>query len=226
VALCASAPAEARARGGRDESRAERKTSKVRLSDMRSDPTTRGAAKKAHIVLVGVGGADLGAGDRLEGGTCKGAACYAADLRAFGRPRHDGSSCSRAAELEPGRAARDQVAERRSRREGRRRRPPRKRFSRLPEQHLEAVHLQGLSSARPQVLLVMRRMGRERRSWLPARRGLPALAYPATVRRRLSEEANDGMAASGFRSIKRSARRPRSCAGALRCFHSQVVMHG
>jgi len=62
------------------------KTSSVLLSEMRSDPTTRGAVKKAHIVLIGIGGADLGAGDaRLEAGDCKGDACYAADLRRFGR---------------------------------------------------------------------------------------------------------------------------------------------
>jgi hypothetical protein len=53
---------------------------------MRSDPRTRGAVKKAQIVLVGIGGADLNAGDtRLEAGGCKAEACYAADLRAFGR---------------------------------------------------------------------------------------------------------------------------------------------
>jgi lysophospholipase L1-like esterase len=62
------------------------KTSDVLLSEMRSDPTTRGAVKKAEIVLVGIGGADLGAGDdRLAAGKCKAEACYAADLRAFGR---------------------------------------------------------------------------------------------------------------------------------------------
>jgi len=62
------------------------KTSAVLLSEMRSDPTTRGAVKNAQIVLVGIGGADLGAGDaRLEARRCKGTACYAADLRAFGR---------------------------------------------------------------------------------------------------------------------------------------------
>ncbi len=62
------------------------KPSGALLSEMRSDATTRGAVKKSQIVLVGIGGADLGAGDaRLEAGTCKAAACYAADLRAFGR---------------------------------------------------------------------------------------------------------------------------------------------
>jgi lysophospholipase L1-like esterase len=62
------------------------KTSDVLLSEVRSDPRTRRAVKKARIVLVGIGGADLSAGDtRLEAGTCRGVACYAADLRAFGR---------------------------------------------------------------------------------------------------------------------------------------------
>jgi lysophospholipase L1-like esterase len=62
------------------------KTSAVLLSEMRSDPTTRAAVKKAQIVLIGIGGADLGAGDqRLEAGKCKGVTCYAADLRRFGR---------------------------------------------------------------------------------------------------------------------------------------------
>jgi lysophospholipase L1-like esterase len=62
------------------------KSSRVLLTEMRSDPTTRGAVKKAQIVLVGIGGADLSAGDaRLAAGKCKGNACYEADLRAFGR---------------------------------------------------------------------------------------------------------------------------------------------
>jgi lysophospholipase L1-like esterase len=62
------------------------RTSRGLLSDMRSDPRTRGAVRKARIVLIGIGGADLGPGDaRLEAATCKGEACYAADLRAFGR---------------------------------------------------------------------------------------------------------------------------------------------
>src|SRR5262249_10940563 len=48
--------------------------------------STRATVKKAQIVLVGIGGADLNAGDdRNAAKTCKGTACYAADLRAFGR---------------------------------------------------------------------------------------------------------------------------------------------
>jgi lysophospholipase L1-like esterase len=62
------------------------KTSADLLSELRSDSSTRGALRNARIVLVGIGGADLGAGDtRLDLGTCKGTACYAADLRRFGR---------------------------------------------------------------------------------------------------------------------------------------------
>ena len=64
----------------------EGKTSGELLADVRFDGTTRAAVRKAHIVLIGIGGADLGAGDtRLFGGTCEGEACYAADLQAFGR---------------------------------------------------------------------------------------------------------------------------------------------
>lgn len=61
------------------------KTSALLLSEVQSEPSTRRALKKARIVLIGIGGADLNAGDtRLESGTCKGNACYAADLRRFG----------------------------------------------------------------------------------------------------------------------------------------------
>lgn len=61
-------------------------TSDVLLRDVRSDATTRAALKEAHIVLVGSGGADLGAGDaRLEAGKCKGSACYEALLARFAR---------------------------------------------------------------------------------------------------------------------------------------------
>jgi lysophospholipase L1-like esterase len=45
------------------------KTSRSVLSEIRFNPITRAAVKKARIVLVGIGGADLGAGDkRLEAG--------------------------------------------------------------------------------------------------------------------------------------------------------------
>ena len=56
------------------------------LAEVRSDSFTRDPLKKASIVLIGIGGADLSIGDsRQEAGDCKGKACYAADLRAFGR---------------------------------------------------------------------------------------------------------------------------------------------
>jgi lysophospholipase L1-like esterase len=64
----------------------EGKTSSELLTEMRSDATTRTAVKKAQVVLIGIGGADLNTGDgRLQAGACKAEACYAADLRAFGR---------------------------------------------------------------------------------------------------------------------------------------------
>lgn len=64
----------------------EGKTSDVLLSELKSDPATRAAVKNAQIVLVGIGGADLNDGDaRNEAKTCKGTACYAADIRSFGR---------------------------------------------------------------------------------------------------------------------------------------------
>jgi lysophospholipase L1-like esterase len=62
------------------------KTSSALLADVRKDRATRSAVKRADILLLGIGGADLNAGDgRWEAGKCKGKACYAADLRAFGR---------------------------------------------------------------------------------------------------------------------------------------------
>jgi hypothetical protein len=64
----------------------EGKSSSRLLADVRSDAPTRAALKKAQVVLVGIGGADLNAGDdRNAAGACKGTACYAADLRTFGR---------------------------------------------------------------------------------------------------------------------------------------------
>lgn len=64
----------------------EGKTSRDLLADARSDPTTRAALKRAQVVLIGIGGADLNAGDdRLQAAACKSTACYAADLRTFGR---------------------------------------------------------------------------------------------------------------------------------------------
>jgi lysophospholipase L1-like esterase len=61
-------------------------TSHDLLAELRSDPFTGDALGTATIVLVGIGGADLNAGDLAnEAGTCKGSACYATDLRSFGR---------------------------------------------------------------------------------------------------------------------------------------------
>ncbi len=62
------------------------KSSRSLLSEIRFNPITRAAVKKARIVLIGIGGADLGAGDeRAEAGSCEGEACWASDLQAFGR---------------------------------------------------------------------------------------------------------------------------------------------
>jgi lysophospholipase L1-like esterase len=64
----------------------EGKTSSALLAELRSDSRTREAVKTAQVVLIGIGGADLNAGDQqLEAGACKSTACYAAGLRAFGR---------------------------------------------------------------------------------------------------------------------------------------------
>jgi lysophospholipase L1-like esterase len=59
-------------------------TSDDLLGDVHTDRTTRQALKEAHIILIGSGGADLGAGDeRLEAGRCAGTACYEAVLARF-----------------------------------------------------------------------------------------------------------------------------------------------
>lgn len=59
-------------------------TSRALASALRSDPPTQGAVAKAEIVLIGIGGADLAAGDaRLEARACKAEACFAADLFEF-----------------------------------------------------------------------------------------------------------------------------------------------
>lgn len=62
------------------------KTSDELLSELRSDPTTQQAVANAQIVVIGIGGADLNAGDaNLQAGTCEGKACYVPVLHAFGR---------------------------------------------------------------------------------------------------------------------------------------------
>lgn len=58
----------------------------ILLSDLRSDGATRSKVRNASIVLLGIGGADLNAGDaRHEAGKCSGRNCYTADLEKFGR---------------------------------------------------------------------------------------------------------------------------------------------
>jgi lysophospholipase L1-like esterase len=62
------------------------KTSDQLLSEIRTDPVTRRQVGHARIVLFGIGGADLNAGDEsLEAGHCRGRACYAPVLRRFAR---------------------------------------------------------------------------------------------------------------------------------------------
>jgi lysophospholipase L1-like esterase len=62
------------------------KTSRELLSELRRDAAIRRSVRSANVVLLGIGGADLNAGDaRWQAGTCSGKACYTADLRAFGR---------------------------------------------------------------------------------------------------------------------------------------------
>ena len=62
------------------------KTSDQLLSELRSDQTTRQTVANADIVLIGIGGADLNAGDaNLQAGNCKGKACYAPVLQNFAR---------------------------------------------------------------------------------------------------------------------------------------------
>ena len=64
----------------------EGKLSSLLLADVRFDPITRSAVRQADILLLGIGGADLNAGDsRWEAGKCKGKVCYAADLQSFAR---------------------------------------------------------------------------------------------------------------------------------------------
>jgi lysophospholipase L1-like esterase len=64
----------------------EGKSSDQLLSAVQSDPATRTAIRGAEVVLIGIGGADLNAGDdRLAAKSCKGTSCYAADLRKLAR---------------------------------------------------------------------------------------------------------------------------------------------
>jgi lysophospholipase L1-like esterase len=62
------------------------KTSDQLLSEVRSDPLTRRHIGRAQIILFGIGGADLNAGDEnLAAGRCRGLACYAPVLERFGQ---------------------------------------------------------------------------------------------------------------------------------------------
>jgi hypothetical protein len=63
------------------------RSSTVLLQALRSDPVTRAAVKRADIILFGsTAGASLNEADaNLEAGRCKGEACYAAALQAWGR---------------------------------------------------------------------------------------------------------------------------------------------
>jgi lysophospholipase L1-like esterase len=62
------------------------KTSDQLLSEIRTDPVTRRQVGHASIVVFGIGGADLNAGDEsLQAGHCRGRACYAPVLRRFSR---------------------------------------------------------------------------------------------------------------------------------------------
>jgi len=62
------------------------KTSEQLLSEVRSDPATRAAVRKAQVVLLGIGGADLNAGDdALAAGECRAEACYTPLFERFAR---------------------------------------------------------------------------------------------------------------------------------------------
>ena len=59
-------------------------TSQMLLSNLGHDPTTRADVKRAEIVLLGIGGADLNAGDdNFAAGKCRAEACYAPVLKSF-----------------------------------------------------------------------------------------------------------------------------------------------
>ncbi len=64
----------------------EGKTSQQLLSDVRSDPAARKAIENAQVILFGIGGADLNAGDdNFASGKCRAEACYAPVLKSFAR---------------------------------------------------------------------------------------------------------------------------------------------
>ena len=62
------------------------KTSDMLVADLRDDEITREAVAGAQVVLFGIGGADLNAGDdRFAAGECKAEECYRPGLKAFER---------------------------------------------------------------------------------------------------------------------------------------------
>jgi lysophospholipase L1-like esterase len=64
----------------------EGKTSADLLADLRGDPTTRAAVKRAQVILLGIGGADLNDGDdAFAAGRCRAERCYAPVLDSFAR---------------------------------------------------------------------------------------------------------------------------------------------
>jgi lysophospholipase L1-like esterase len=63
---------------------ADGKTSEELLKDIGSDEEIRQVLSGADVILIGIGGADLNAGDdALSAGSCKGRQCYAPLLKAF-----------------------------------------------------------------------------------------------------------------------------------------------
>jgi hypothetical protein len=61
-------------------------TSDVLVERLTSDVEAMAAIAAADIIVIGVGGADLNAGDdRFAAGTCSAEACYKDDLAVFGR---------------------------------------------------------------------------------------------------------------------------------------------
>ena len=67
-----------------DNEAAEGQTTDQLLSDLARDPALRQALAGADVVLIGIGGADLNAGDEaLNTGSCRGRGCYTDILRRF-----------------------------------------------------------------------------------------------------------------------------------------------
>src|SRR6478736_1894785 len=60
------------------------KTSDQLRTEVTNDAALRRTIAQADVILIGIGGADLNAGDdALSAGSCKGRACYAEILRRF-----------------------------------------------------------------------------------------------------------------------------------------------